>query len=168
MTGYRDATAVDADAIDRLFRRSFADTFGPLYAAHDLAALFARCTPEAWRAELATAGVAFQLAEREGELVGYAKLGPITLPVSPQGPALELNQLYVAEHAKGTGVAPELMAWVLATAKARGAGELFLSVFIDNHRARRFYARYGFADVGAYQFLVGNHVDEDRLMRLAP
>ena len=167
MTGYRDATAPDADAIDRLFRRSFADTFGHLYAAHDLHAFFARCTPDAWCRELTTPGVAFRLAERNGALVGYAKLGPITLPVSPQGPALELNQLYLAEQAKGTGVASELMAWVLATARARGAGELFLSVFIDNHRAKRFYARYGFTDVGAYSFLVGSHVDEDRLMRLA-
>ncbi len=167
MTEYRDATPADADAIDQLFRRSFADTFGHLYAAHDLAAFFARCTPEAWRAELATPSIAFRLAERDGELVGYAKLGPITLPVSPQGPAAELNQLYLAEQGKGTGVAQALMAWVLATARGRGAGELFLSVFIDNHRAKRFYARYGFADIGAYQFLVGSHVDEDRLMRLA-
>ena len=58
------------------------------------------------------------------------------------------------------------MAWVIATARERGAADLFLSVFIDNHRARRFYARYGFEEVGSYAFMVGTHADEDIVMRL--
>ena len=43
---------------------------------------------------------------------------------------------------------------------------LYLSVFTDNHRARRFYSRYGFIEEGPYQFMVGNHADEDIVMRL--
>ena len=59
------------------------------------------------------------------------------------------------------------MDWAIATARARGAQDLFLSVYVDNHRARRFYERYGFERVGRYQFMVGAHADEDDLMRLA-
>ena len=33
-------------------------------------------------------------------------------------------------------------------------------------RARRFYERYGFEEVGKYVFMVGNHADDDRIMRL--
>jgi ribosomal protein S18 acetylase RimI-like enzyme len=58
------------------------------------------------------------------------------------------------------------MDWVLGEARARRAPELYLSVYIDNHRARRFYDRYGFEPVGRYDFMVGNHADEDILMRL--
>ena len=36
------------------------------------------------------------------------------------------------------------MDWALDEARRRGARQLYLSVFIDNHRARRFYERYGF------------------------
>jgi RimJ/RimL family protein N-acetyltransferase len=43
---------------------------------------------------------------------------------------------------------------------------MFLSVFIDNHRARRFYARYGFEEVGRYDFMVGTHADHDLILRL--
>ena len=54
----------------------------------------------------------------------------------------------------------------MAEARRRGARALYLSVFIDNHRAQRFYARYGFEAVGRYDFMVGTHADEDIIMRL--
>jgi RimJ/RimL family protein N-acetyltransferase len=54
---------------------------------------------------------------------------------------------------------------VLDTAVRRGADELYLSVFTDNHRARRFYERHGFQPVGRYHFMVGDHADEDIIMR---
>ena len=77
----------------------------------------------------------------------------------------ELRQLYVLQPWHGTEVARTLMEWVLAEARARGAEQIFLSVFIDNHRARRFYERYGFEAVGTYAFMVGTHADEDIIMR---
>jgi len=58
-----------------------------------------------------------------------------------------------------------LMDWAIDTARLRGAEELWLSVYTDNHRARAFYARNGFEDMGPYIFMVGAHEDEDRLMR---
>lgn len=165
-TRYRDATAADIPAVDALFRTSFIATFGHLYAAEDLAAFLGGFSAGAWAAELTQADVKVRLAEVDGTAVGFAKVGDITLPVTPSGPALELRQLYLTEAAKGTGIAAVLMEWALAEARARGAGELFLSVYIDNHRARRFYERHGFTDIGPYRFMVGNHADEDRLMRL--
>ena len=167
MTSYRDATEADAAAINGLFRASFIATFAHLYAERDLAAFLAWFTIDAWRADLADPAIAFRLAEQDGALLGYAKLGPVTLPVTPAGPALELRQLYLHEEAKGTGIADALMDWTLRIARARAARELFLSVFVGNHRASRFYARHGFEDVGLYRFMVGDHADEDRLMRLA-
>ena len=41
-----------------------------------------------------------------------------------------------------------------------------LSVYVDNHRARRFYEKRGFEEVGQYKFMVGNHEDDDRIMRV--
>ena len=161
---YRDAGAADLPAIDRLFRASFAATFGHLYAPADLQAFFARFTPEAWAERLATNR--FRLAEVGGEPVGYAQLGTVTMPTEHVPGDRELRQLYLAEHAKGTGVADALMRWTIDAARAEGAATLFLSVYVDNARAIRFYDRYGFRDVGAYAFMVGDHEDEDRIMRL--
>jgi GNAT superfamily N-acetyltransferase len=163
---YRDGTIDDAPAIDALFRRSFADTFAHLYDAKDLAAFFAGFAVEDWRKELADPDFAFRLAEDGEALAGFAKVAPVSLPAEPAGPAAELRQFYVLEPWQGAGIAPVLMDWVLAEARRRGAGELYLSVYLGNDRAKRFYARYGFEAVGRYDFMVGDHADEDIVMRL--
>jgi GNAT superfamily N-acetyltransferase len=165
MIAYRDATIDDAPAIDALFRQGFIDTFAHLYDPKDLAAFFEDFTLAAWRRELADPDFAFRLAEEDGVLAGYAKISSVSLPVEPAGPAVELRQLYVLKNWHGSGVARGLMDWVIAEGRGRGAAELYLSVFTDNHRAKSFYARYGFEAIGPYIFMVGNHADQDILMR---
>ena len=59
------------------------------------------------------------------------------------------------------------MDWALAEAATRGVEEMYLTVFTENHRARRFYDRYGFIPVGRYDFMVGSHADEDIIMMKA-
>jgi diamine N-acetyltransferase len=108
-----------------------------------------------------------RLATHEGAIVGFCKLGPVAFPGEWPPRAIELHQLYVLGPWQGEGVAPVLMDWALATARNRDASEVILSVYIDNHRARRFYERYGFVEIGQYTFMVGDHPDDDRLMRLA-
>jgi GNAT superfamily N-acetyltransferase len=165
MIGFRHGTFEDAPAVDALFRRSFAEAFAHLYDPQDLAAFFAGFALEAWRRELADPAFAFRLAEADGELAGYAKLGPVSLPVEAERPAAELRQLYLLQPWHGRGIAQALMEWVLGEARRRGAEDLYLSVFIDNHRAKGFYARYGFEAVGRYDFMVGRQADHDIVMR---
>jgi len=93
-------------------------------------------------------------------------VGPVRLPVELGGAAAELRQFYILKPWHGRGIAAELMAWVLDEARRRGAEELYLSVYVDNHRARRFYDRYGFEFVAPYAFMVGEQADEDLIMRL--
>lgn len=162
-----DATPADAAALAALARRTFTETFGHLYRPEDLAAFLAGHTEERWSAELTDPAYAVRVAEAEPrELVAYAKLGPPSLPFEPRGPSIELRQFYVLRPFHGTGLASDLMTWVLDRARASGAADLYLSVFVDNHRAQRFYARYGFERIGRYDFIVGSHADEDHVMRL--
>lgn len=163
----RTPTPADAEAIATLMAECFTATFGHLYAPADLASFLDGLTLERWRAEIADPAFAFLLAEDAGVPVGFAKMGPHALPVTPTGPMIELRQLYLLASQQGTGLAARMMDRVIATARDRGAQELFLSVYVDNHRARRFYERYGFEEIGIYAFMVGNHRDEDHLMRLA-
>ena len=162
---YRDATAEDAPLMARLGPETFSETFGHLYTPENLAAFLLNHSVENWTAELTDPRFTVRIAEQDGEAVGFAKLGPPSLPFEVGGPSAELRQFYVLQPWQGTGVAKALMDWVMAEARAGGAEQLFLSVFTDNIRAQRFYARYGFEPVGTYAFMVGSHADEDIIMR---
>ena len=164
---FRDATAADLPAIDRVFRQRFCDTFAHLYDPADLTAFFASFTPEAWAGEFADPRYGFRVAEVDGEIVGYLKLGPSALPVDTDKRALELRQIYVLKAHHGSGIAAALSEWAIDEARRGGFEELYLTVYVDNHRARRFYDRYGFEAVGRYEFMVGSHADEDIIMRKA-
>jgi GNAT superfamily N-acetyltransferase len=164
---YRDAGPDDAATLADLGRRTFAETFGHLYTRENLAAFLANHSEEKWRAELLDPAFSVRLAEEGGKAAAYAKIGPPSLPFEPRGASTELRQFYVLQPWHGSGVAPTMMEWVLDEARRRNADDLYLSVFVDNHRARRFYERYGFTFVGTYAFMVGSHADEDHIMRLA-
>jgi ribosomal protein S18 acetylase RimI-like enzyme len=165
--GYRNAGPGDGPEIAALFNRCFCETFGHLYRPEDLDAFLAGSTPEAWRDEIGEAGVEVRVAETGGTAAGFAKLGPLTLPADEPPPgSLELRSLYVLAPWQGGGIAQTLMDWTVARAKERRAPALYLSVFVENHRARRFYARYGFEYVGPYAFMVGDHADEDLILCL--
>jgi len=162
---YRDAGPADAATLDRIFDASFCDTFAHLYQPEDLRSFLSSFGIEDWEEQLRDPAFAAQIAEVDGNAAGYVKLGPLKIPVEDESPALLLDQLYILKPYHGAGIAHALMDWTLEEARRRGASRLYLTVYVDNHRARRFYDRYGFEAVGRYDFMVGNHADEDIIMR---
>jgi GNAT superfamily N-acetyltransferase len=164
---FRNARPSDAEALAELGRRSFVETFGHLYTPEDLAAFLDTHNAAGWAQELADPAFAIRIGEADGQAMAYAKIGPPRLPFEPRGKAIELRQFYVLADWHGSGAARELMAWVLDEARRRGGDDLYLSVFVDNARARAFYARHGFVEEGRYAFMVGTHADEDIVMRLS-
>ena len=162
---YRDAELGDAAALRELFAESFIETFGHLYRPADLKEFLDANSDAKWRANLTDPEVAIRVAELDGQLAGFVELAPKKLPYETSAPALELRRLYLNSSAHGRGIADELMKWALEEASARGAQELVLSVYVDNHGALRFYERYGFEPVGRYDFMVGSHADEDLILR---
>lgn len=163
---YREAAPEDAAHLAQLARRTFTDTFGHLYTPENLALFLETHVEEKWRAELGSPDFAIRVAETDGLPVAFVKLGPPSLPFEAERPSIELRQLYVLKGWHGTGISHALMEWALEEARRRRAEEVYLSVFVDNHRARRFYERYGFTFVAPYAFMVGSHADEDHILRL--
>lgn len=162
---YRDATVADAALLTDLFTRTFTETFGHLYDPRDLRIFLDGVTAEAYAGELANPEFDIRIAAAGDEPVGFAKLGPAILPGEPPPGTVELWQIYVLKPWRGSGIGPMLYDWAVERARARGAEHLQLTVYVDNHRAKTFYARRGFAEIGPYAFMVGNHADEDIIMR---
>lgn len=164
---YRDACIDDAPAIRAVYVESFDAVFRHLYSAEDYDSFMSGHGDAAFRDQIGDEAYAFRLAEADGRLVGYCKLGPPSLPYDPEGKrCIELRQLYLLEAAKGGGVAQALMDWSFVEARRRGAEEMWLSVFSENLRAQRLYDRYGFEKMGEFDFMVGKHADHEFLYRL--
>ena len=164
---YREGGPEDAAPLDAIFDTVFCDTFAHLYRPEDLQDFLSSFGIADWDKQLRDSSFAVRIAEVNGLAVGYAKIGPLKLDVKPKGPAMLLDQLYVLKEHHGSGIARTLMDWAIDESRERSAQALYLTVFIDNHRARRFYDSYGFEDVGRYDFMVGAQADEDVIMRKA-
>ena len=163
---YRDATAADGAVLGGIARATFIDTFGTLYRLEDLATFLALGSDDAYAAELADPDIQVRFALTGGAPIGFCKVSSLKLPAPDPAPgAMELRQLYIYKPWHGLKIADVLTEWAKEQARARGAPEIWLSVFTENSRARRFYARHGFEEVAPYHFMVGTQADEDILCR---
>ena len=171
---YRDAVAGDVNALSYLGRDSFIDAFGHLYSTENLNLFLEQVySPSAIATDIANPDRIHQIAEADGVMLGYCKLGLSTsyseyLDDSHTGrSAMDLMQLYLAGGQTGSGIGGALMEWALAQGRARGYDDVLLSVWSENFGAQRFYQRYGFTKIADIYFMVGNHRDDEFLYRLA-
>jgi GNAT superfamily N-acetyltransferase len=151
-----------------LARKIFTETFAHLYdrEAFDAFCAQAYAVDGSMAKDLADPEVRWRVAIIDDEPVGYAKLCPLRAPApNPQPAALELQQIYVLQPWHGKGIADTLMTWAITSAREVLATELYLTVFDHNMRAKRFYARHGFEEVGHCTFTLGDRVDDDRVWR---
>jgi len=163
---HRPASADDIAALARLGEESFVAKFGHLYRQQDLDVFLDEAfSPRAIAAEMANPARLYRLAEVDGNLAGYCKLGLVCgFPEHAQGSrTIELKQLYTAPGMTGHGIGTQLLNWAIELARERGYDEMQLSVWSENHDAQRFYARHGFAKVADVTFRVGEHIDEEFL-----
>jgi ribosomal protein S18 acetylase RimI-like enzyme len=107
------------------------------------------------------------VAELEGEVVGYVRLGR-RAPVPASDHVLAINGIAVGPAAQGRGVGRALLDAAIAEARNRGGRKLTLRVLAPNLAARRLYDSAGFVVEGVLheEFrLEGRYVD-DVLMAL--
>ncbi|MGB7654774.1 MAG: GNAT family N-acetyltransferase [Novosphingobium sp.] len=162
----RPATPADVAALSALAIDAFKAKFAQLYSAQDLASFLAESLEEGpVAAELANPARVYQLAELDGQLMGFAKIGlTCGFPKYARGSqVMELKQLYTAAQATGMGIGSTLMDWAMDQFAQRGADEAQLSVYSENHGAHRFYERYGFEKVADITFKVGEQLDPEFL-----
>src|SRR5687768_9015130 len=110
----RPAVPADAPALAALGRDSFVAKFGAMYRPQDLAVFLGQTHADAVVArEIANPRARYRLAERDGALIGYCKLGlDCGWPEHARGHhTIELKQLYTAAGASGGGIGAALMEW---------------------------------------------------------
>ena len=86
-------------------------------------------------------GVQF-VAERDGKLVGFATLY-FTWGTLAAAREAVMNDLYLVESARGSGLAEELFLVCTEESRRRGCAEMVWETASDNARAQRFYDKMG-------------------------
>jgi GNAT superfamily N-acetyltransferase len=162
----RHATVDDAAVVASLARQTFYDTFASSNDAADMALHLAQSYgPDQQRGEIADPAMTTLLVEENGEAVAYAQIRNGHVPGCVTGTAaIELWRFYVRHDWHGRGIAQALMARVKEEARHRGAQTLWLGVWERNDRARAFYKKCGFVDVGDHIFLFGTDPQTDIVM----
>ena len=120
-----------------------------------------------WRS-CKTPATPFYWPEMQGQAVGYALLAndsTLGLPAGNTTKQLEIKQLYVVEDWIGTGLGGTLMRRCLEVAQAAGVSAVVLGVWEHNERAKAFYQRYGFREIGDVAFRLGEDVQRDLIYR---
>lgn len=79
--------------------------------------------------------------------------------------ALEIARLYVLKDKIGTGVGKGLMISSIDIAKQKSKQVIWLGVWEKNARAIDFYTKWGFEKFGEQEFLLGNDLQNDWLMK---
>ena len=162
----RAAVPGDAAALAELAARTFAATFAEFTPPADLAAFLVATYGAAQHgAEIADPDVATVLAVAGETIVGFVQVRHGSPPpcVAADG-AIELGRLYVDGTHHGRGVAAQLMEAAVRRAGDAGASLLWLGVFEHNHRAQRFYRKWGFRPAGSGVFMVGDDAQRDLIM----
>ncbi len=162
----RRARHDDATQLSVIAEQTFRDTFAGVNTAEDMDLHCRTSFSEASQAEeIADPNRVTLLCDCGGGLAGFAQLrwGRAPSCVVADAPG-ELQRLYVISEFHGKGVAHDLMNACIDEMTSHRSDVLWLGVWERNPRAIAFYKKFGFHEVGAHVFPLGNDQQRDVVM----
>ena len=163
----RHATHEDAVLIADISQQTFSETFGADNKKEDMDKfLNEQFTKGKLMLEVGTPENIFLLALLEDEVAGYVKLRESKKPLMLSNMnAMEIARIYSMTNMIGKGVGKALMQASIDLAKEKGKEVIWLGVWEKNQRAIDFYIKWGFEKFDETDFLLGNDLQRDWLMR---
>ena len=163
----RYATKDDAVMIADISRQTFYDTFAADNTEEDMTKFLSeQFTKGRLMLEVGSPENIFLLAESEGAVAGYVKIREgKKQPEFDNASAIEIARIYVVKEFLGKGVGKLLMQASLDIAKQKEKEIIWLGVWEKNQRAIDFYTSWGFQKFGECDFLLGNDLQHDWLMK---
>lgn len=148
---FRTATPSDALCIGVLGTQVFLETYAVEGVRPEVAReVLEHFSTETIAALLADPATTFLVAESAGHLVAFAQMtfGAAHQLVAAEHP-VEVHRLYVHGRFSGRGIGSALLRRAESLAAEKGASVIWLTAWAENHKARAFYVRQGYQDVGA-------------------
>lgn len=163
---FRRAVVGDAAALAEFAARTFDETYGTENEpVNVIAHLMSAYGVAQQSAELANPDWITVVAESRPVLAAYTQVRRVKAPpcVTAADP-VEIYRFYVDKPWHGTGLGRLLMKSALEAAAELGGRHAWLGVWEHNPRARAFYMKCGFVDVGSQDFFVGPDRQTDRVL----
>jgi ribosomal protein S18 acetylase RimI-like enzyme len=165
----RTATIDDAIMIANISQQTFYETFAKDNTEENMEKfLNEQFTKGKLVLEVGSPENTFLIAYNEKEVAGYVKLRDSKPPVQlKEYKALEIARIYSMTHFIGKGVGKLLMESSIDFAKQRKKQIIWLGVWQRNLRAIDFYSKWGFEIFDETDFILGNDIQKDWLMKKA-
>ena len=163
----RYATEDDAALIADISRQTFYETFAPHNSKTNMDIFMnIQFTKARLMLEVGLPENTFLLAYRGEELAGYAKLRDTRHPETLKSTnAIEIARLYAMPAFIGKGVGKLLMQTSLEIANQKNKDTVWLGVWKENKKAIDFYTYWGFSIFDEVDFILGNELQKDWLMK---
>ena len=163
----RTGTVTDAQALRNLSRETFYKKWLSTNTEKDLLSYMNEFfSEEKIVEELNNSSITYLLAQSENNLIAYCKLnrnnaeGDLCF-LRP----IEVQRMYVMEEFNRTGIGKQLMDKAFEIAIADKFEVVWLGVWEKNIPAINFYKSFGFEFYGSHDFVLGEDVTTDLLMK---
>ena len=163
----KKVTSADVETLLFFSKKTFLDAFAHLNNPDDSESYTAIAfTAHKLRSELSNVQSEFYFGLLNDELAGYIKLNYAGAQTEFQhNDAVEVERIYVSAHHQRKKIGKQLLDFAINKANKNQLRYIWLGVWEHNHQAIRFYERNGFKQFSSHEFMLGNDLQTDLLMK---
>ena len=158
----------DLEALRNLSIQTFKETFEEVNTEEDMQKyLLENLSIEKLKSELENPNSEFYFAENNDEILGYLKLNFKDAQTEKlEENHFEIERIYVLKAFLGQKIGQILFDKAIEIGREKNLEYVWLGVWEENHRAIKFYEKNGFEIFGKHDFVLGEDVQTDLLMKL--
>lgn len=158
----------DLETLRYLSIQTFKETFEEVNTEEDMQKyLDENLSIEKLKTELENVNSEFYFAENNGEILGYLKLNFKDAQTEKvEENHFEIERIYVLKAFLGQKIGQILFNKAIEIGREKNLEYVWLGVWEENHRAIKFYEKNGFKIFGKHDFVLGEDVQTDLLMKM--
>lgn len=158
----------DLEALRNLSIQTFKETFEEVNTEEDMQKyLDENLSIEKLKTELENPNSEFYFAENNDEILGYLKLNFKDAQTEKlEENHFEIERIYVLKAFLGQKIGQILFDKAIEIGREKNLEYVWLGVWEENHRAIKFYEKNGFEIFGKHDFVLGEDVQTDLLMKM--
>jgi hypothetical protein len=167
MITIQKAEIADADILLSYSRQTFYEFFAHLNDPANMEAYSAEAfAPQNMLDQLNNPDSEFYFAMINDHIAGYIKINfnDAQTDVKDKN-AMEVERIYVSGEHHGKKIGKQLLDFAVAIARNKNFSYIWLGVWEHNHKAVGFYEHNGFEVFGSHEFLLGEDMQTDLLMK---